>query len=272
MKRTVLLLYLISLFPIVGLCNEAEKTSLSNEKANTEVITFSVDDDEPTSIVFKEGVAYDFGFDWKDNNKNRRKLKPHWSGVGFSFINFENPGTAKTPSLDFSSSYSFNWNLASASVTVGKHWLLVSGLGIDWSRYHFKGNYGLEEVDGITQFVPAKEGDSYRDSKLLAYFFTVPLLLEYQTSRKGFYVNAGPVVYINCYSKSQIELRHTRGDGVDKIQLGKGMNILPVNLRLMTKIGMGKLGLAGYYSPFSLFGKNQGPELYPWGAGVFLDF
>lgn len=260
MKKTILLLCSIIFFSVVGLCNEKSEIDTS--------IQPYIDDDS-SLIVFRDGVAYDFGFSWKKQKESRLKkhLNPHWSGIGFSFINFTD---LDSPGLDFQSSYSINWNIMSASVTLDHHWLLLSGIGVDWSRYHFKGDYGLQEINNITQFVPAEEGLSYRDSKLLTYYFTIPLLMEYQ--HKSLFVNAGPVVYINCYSKSQIEVRHERSDGVDKVRLGKGLNILPFNLRFMAQIGIGDFGLIGYYSPFSLFSKDKGPELHPWGAGVKINF
>lgn len=221
------------------------------------------------SIVFRDGIAYDIGVTWGkySKKKDKKRLHPHWSGMSFTFSNL---GNITTPGLDFTSSYSISWNVASASVTIDRHWLIATGFGIDWSRYHFKGNYGLQEVDGVTRFVEAEPDDSYRDSKLLTYYFTIPLMLEYQLN--GFYFHAGPMVYINCYSKSQIELRHGRGNDVDKIRLGKGLNILPVNVRFMGRVGIGNFGLFGYYSPISLFGEGKGPELYPWGAGVCWNF
>ena len=262
MKKTFLLIALISLFPIISF-------SENNRQIDSSASQQIDDDDKSSSIVFREGVAYDFSFDWKKQKdpERKRRREPHWSGIGFSFANFTN---LDSPNLDFQSSYSINWNILSASTTVGNHWLLVSGVGIDWSRYHFKGDFGLQEVKNITKFVPAKKDISYRDSKLLAYHLTIPLLLEYQ--EKDFFVNAGPVVYFNCYSKSQVEERRDRGDGVDKIRLGKGLNILPVNVRLMAQIGIGDWGLFGYYSPFSMFAENKGPEIYPWGVGIMLGF
>jgi len=262
MKRTFLLICFISLFSIFVFAETNPHIALSADQQMD-------DDDENNSIVFKDGVAYDFSFDWKKTKKSERKrrLEPHWSGIGFSFANFTD---LDSPGLDFQSSYSINWNILSASVMLENHWLLVTGVGIDWSRYHFKGDFGLQEVNGITEFVPAENGISYRDSKLLAYHFTIPLLLEYQY--RDFFVNAGPVVYFNCYSKSQVEERRERGGGVDKIRLGKGLNILPVNVRLMAQIGIDDWGLFGYYSPISMFAKNKGPEIYPWGVGIMLGF
>ncbi|MDL2322428.1 hypothetical protein LJC52_00385 [Bacteroidales bacterium OttesenSCG-928-A17] len=262
MKKTILLLCLIFSFSGIAFCNGESNISTSGNR-NIDMLI----DDESSSIVFRDGVAYDFGFNWGKGNKSTRKrhLDPHWSGLGFSYINFTNQDT---PGLDFQSSYSINWNIGSASVTLAHNWLMFTGVGIDWSRYHFKGDYGLKEVEGITQFVPAEDGTSYRDSKLLAYYFTIPLMLEYQ--HKSFFVNAGPVVYVNCYSKSQIEV--LREGGKDKVKLGKGLNILPVNLRLMAHIGIGDFGLVGYYSPFALFSKDKGPDINPWGAGVKWNF
>ena len=263
MKKTLLLINLIVFNLTTGFASESKVFE------NDTILSFYEDEDPSSSIVFKDGVAYDLAFDWRNEYGSQRKkrIKAHWSGIGFSFANFEN---LDSPDLDLQASYSINWNIASLSTTIGNHWLVLTGVGIDWSRYHFKGDYGLENINGITQFVPAEEDQSYRDSKLLAYHVTIPFMLEYQV--KDFFINAGPVVYINCYSKSEMEIYYSYGRRDDHLKWQKKLNILPINMRLMGHIGISGFSIFGYYSPFSMFEKNKGPELYPWGAGLKINF
>jgi len=221
---------------------------------------------DPKSSIKVSGSDYNFIFSW-----NKKKFDPHWSGFGMSFINFDN---LKGADLKQSISYSFVLNLMEYYVPIDRyHWLFVTGMGIDWSRYHFKGNTGLTEKDGITFFEPSPEEVNYKSSKLLSYYITLPLLLEYQTKiskKRDFFVSGGLVGYIKCYSKSQVEYRTSEGKKQEN--KGRDLNILPVNARFMLQIGIDDISLFGYYSPFSLFKKDKGPEIYPVGVGLMLGF
>lgn len=158
------------------------------------------------------------------------------------------------------------------NVPLHYHWLFVTGLGFDWSRYHFKGNIGLrDDSDGISRFLPDSEGRSYRDSKLLVYYATVPLLLEYQKKfgrHKTFFINGGIEGLINLYSKSQVEARTP--EGIRKMPY-KDLNILPVNFQLVLRAGFDDFDIFGYYQPYSMFQTGKGPELRSFGIGIALN-
>ncbi len=232
---------------------------------NTETITGNNDDrtESKKSNIVYDGSSYSLIFSWK----KKKHMDPHWDGIGMAFIGLDGLQGAD---LIRSASYSFILNMMNYYVPLDRnHWILFTGLGIDWSRYHFEGDVGLTEINGITQFQPAPEGFHYNSSKLLTYYFTFPLMLEYQTriNGKNFFISGGAVGYVKCYSKSQVELNLGKKSQVDK---GRDLNILPVNARLMLQIGMGSVCFFGYYSPYSLFEKNKGPEVFPFGIGLRL--
>ena len=223
---------------------------------------------EKSSITY-DGSSYSIIFDWK----KKRSIRPHWTGIGMTFLNFDGLNDLRNPNvnLTMSTSYSFILNLSDYKIPLNHNFLLVSGLGLDFSRYHFKGNVGLTVVDGITKFVES-EDESYKSSKLIAYYVTIPLLLEYQTRihNRTFHIAGGIVGYLKYYSKSQIDA-NVNG-GVEARSLGRDLNILPINGRCMLQAGIGDVSLYAYYSPFSLFKNDKGPELKPVGIGIKLDF
>jgi hypothetical protein len=214
-----------------------------------------------------DGSPYNIMFAWKKKTKAKN---PHWNGMGIALANFDGMNNVNAD-LAISTSYSFIINPIDYCVPISSHWLLVSGMGLDFSRYHFKGNVGLTVVDGITKFVRSAD-ESYKSSKLITYYITVPLLLEYQTklSNRTFYISGGVVGYIKYYSKSQIDVK-VEG-GIEARNLGRDLNILPVNGRLMFQTGISDISFYAYYSPFSLFEKGKGPDLKPIGVGIVLDF
>lgn len=282
MKKLFLFLTLIALsitHPVKGITPEVKDTTFmyngkmisvtgTGNSINAEIYSLTIDGDtvpykkQPSrSNVFYDGASYNFLFSW---NK-RKHLEPHWDGLGFAFIGLNG---LDNPSLKMSKSYSVILNLMDYSIPIDRdHWIFYTGMGIDWSRYHFKGDYGLTEIDGITQFEPAPEGTHYNSSKLLTYYITIPFMLEYQkkVNKNTFFISGGAVGYVKCYSKSQVEYSLNG----NKIQENKGrdLNILPVNARLMLQAGFGPICFFGYYSPFSMFKKEKGPEVYPFGVG-----
>ena len=218
-----------------------------------------------TSSVTYNGSPYNFIFSWK----KKHQYEPHWTGFGMAFIGFSE---LEDVYLKSSKSYSFMLNLTSTYLPLYHNWLMVSGIGLDFSRYHFKGDVGLG-YDGLnTAFIPSADPDiHYRSSRLLTYYVTIPLLIEYQKSvakNKGFYLSGGIVGYVKYYSQSRVEHSITR----QRVKLGTDLNILPVNVRFMLQAGIQDVSIFAYYSPISLIENGKGPELKPMGIGLRLDF
>ncbi|MDR0507744.1 MAG: hypothetical protein LBH32_13145 [Dysgonamonadaceae bacterium] len=221
-------------------------------------------DEEKSNIIF-DGASYNFMFSWK-----KKPTKSHWTGPGFAFSNLDGLDKENV-NLSLSRSYSVNLNLMDYNVPLHYNWLFFTGLGFDWSRYHFKGNIGLrDDSEGITRFLPDREGMSYRDSKLLVYYATIPLILEYQKKfgkNRTFFINGGVEGLICLYSKSQTETNTL--NGIKKTSY-KYLNIFPVNFRMVLRTGFDDFSIFGYYQPCQMFQKGKGPELRSWGIGISL--
>jgi hypothetical protein len=238
------------------------------------------EEQEEKSSIFFDGASYHFIFQWektekpkaKSKKKSRRNISSHWTGVGFAFSKLENLEKIEpAPNLNLSRSYSVVLNLMDYNIPLSNHWVLASGLGFDWSRYHFKGNIGLQEVNGISQFIEDPQW-KYESNKLLIYYATIPLLLEYQTSigpNKHFFIYGGVEGLIKCYSKSQLDMKTL--DGIQKFN-HHDLNLLPLNARFTCRIGFDDFSVFGYYQPYSLFEKDKGPEIYTRGIGLMLNF
>jgi hypothetical protein len=219
------------------------------------------------STISMNGATVDFAFSWK--KKGPKASDSHWGGFGFMFSDLKG---LKDADLNQGRSYTFLLNLVECNIPLNRHWVAASGFGFDWTRYHFSGNVSLQDIDGVAQFVTDEEGRKYKDSKALFYYLKIPLLLEYQVrahNGKKIYINGGIEGTIKLYSKSKIEAR--TNEGIRKYDFG-GFNMFPVNARYILGFGYSGVGLIGYYQPISLFAKNKGPELYPFGAGIILNF
>ena len=236
------------------------ENSIESDLNETDEIE-SINEKKKSSVTY-DGSNYSLFFQWKKKASN-----PHWTGFGFSYSDFE--GLGSQANLSFSQSYTVTFNPIDVYTALGSHWLLVGGVGVDWSRYHFKGNVGLgEDDDGITKFLQAPADMKYNSSKLLVYYFTFPLLLEYQLN--NFFISGGAVAYLKCYSKSQIE--YIANGKKRQEDLGRDLNILPVHARFMLQVGFDNISIFAYYSPFSMFKDGKGPDVKPIGAGVKFGF
>jgi hypothetical protein len=221
------------------------------------------DDRDFQSLISLNGSSYDFIFNWK-----KKPTKPHWKGIGFAFSNLENLQGAD---LDPNRSYSVILNLMDYTVPLNYHFLFVTGLGFDWSRYHFRNNTGLLYDDGTAVFSKDPEGRKYNSSKLLVYYATVPLLLEYQTNagrRSHFFISGGVEGLVKCYSKSQLDIRQTSG-GIEKIHY-RNPNIPPLSARLLLRTGFDHFSFFGYYQLLSMFENGKGPDVRAFGIGLML--
>lgn len=230
----------------------------------TEIEKRVVEKKEPEgSNVMYDGSSYNFIFSWK--KKNKRSLDPHWTGIGMGFMNYDSDDIPYG-SLKMSTSHNFTLNLIDYHKQLSNNWLIVSGIGTEWSRYHFDENAALTKRDGITYFEPAPDGVDYKSTKLLSYYITIPLLLEYQTS--NFHISGGPVAMFKYYSKSQIKYYEDNRKVV--LDRGKDLNMRTVDLRLRLQIGFNDIAIYGYYAPFSMFEKNKGPELRTYTIGLMI--
>jgi hypothetical protein len=242
----------------------AQEEVITEEVLIEEEIIVPEEEIEQSSIIF-DGSPYNFIFSWK----KKKAQESHWTGLGFAFSDLKG---LKDADLNLSRSYSVVLNIGDYIVPIDHHWLFATGLGFDWSRYHFRGNSSLQIQDGSTQFVPDRENREYRDSKLLVYYATIPLLLEYQTKsgkKNDFFIYGGIEGLIKCYDKSQAEIRTP--DGLKKAEY-KDLNIPPLNFRFTIRAGFDDFSIFGYYQPYSMFEKGKGPDVNPIGLGVMLNF
>lgn len=228
--------------------------------------------EEDSYIIDGDNNKVTFFWDVAKKDKNKKKLKAHWSGFAMGFINYDDKDIPHG-GLNSSASFNFSFNFLSMSKRLGQSdFLLYTGLGTEWAKYKFKDNAALTEVDGVTQFVPAPEGVGYVSSKMTIYHISVPLMLEYQVS--SFHISAGAMALFKWHSKSQTryyenvdghEIRHKETQGRD-------LNIRPVNLRLKAQVGVKSLALFATYDPISMFKGDKGPKLHSYAIGGMLCF
>lgn len=251
---------------IVVATEVTEVTAVEEVNGVTDDVT--AEKSESKSFVLLDGsLSTDFAHFW-DKKYRKKEQKAHWSGFGFAFSNLE--GLQPDVDLKLTRSYSFILNLKTYVVPVHPHWLLFTGFGLDFSRYHFKGNVGLKPIGNKAEFVADKDVSAYKYSKFVAYYVTIPVMLEYQTrlGSKTFFINGGVEGMLKYTSKAETKI----GGGITETYTGSDLNVLPLNYRFSGRIGIGDLALFGYYQLHSPFEGGKGPDVQPYGIGLLLGF
>ena len=199
-----------------------------------------------------------------------RDFSAHWAGCGMGFNSFDGDDV----SLRKGKSLEYNLNFMEFSFPFSRYnWALVTGAGLRWNRYRIDENAHFQEVDGVTQLVPAPEGVVYKKSKLNMTSLTIPVLLEWQTPKKRhkprFFVSGGVVGVIKTTSSSKVVYDDERGK-TRKQKMDGGMNLRPVTMDLLFQAGVGCIGAYFKYSPIEMFESKKGPALHPVSFGLQL--
>lgn len=199
-----------------------------------------------------------------------KDFSAHWAGFGMGFNSFEGDDI----SLRKGKSLEYNFNFMEFSLPFSRYnWAVVTGAGIRWNRYRIDENACFQEVDGITQLVPAPEDVIYKKSKLNITSLTIPVLLEWQTKKKkhrpSFFISGGVVGVIKTTSSSKVVYDDERGKS-RKQKVDGGMNLRPVTMDVLLQAGVGCVGVYFKYSPIEMFESNKGPALNPISFGLQL--
>jgi len=236
------------------------------------------DDETKIDIMGDDDFEYEF-----KHKKRKNRFNGHWSAIELGLNNFMNPDMTYTTkpgneylNLNTGKSINFNFNLMQKSFRlIGNNVGLVTGLGFQYNDYKFDGQNSINVVGGQI----ASDSTFYFDpeievtmSKMSTWYFTVPLILEFQahTRSNTIYLGAGVIGGIKMASWTKVKYVK---DGDDEKQKTKGdYNINPFRYEFTARVGINNFGLYANYSPVSFFEKDRGPELNPFSVGVTLNF
>lgn len=215
-----------------------------------------------------------------DKNKNRNKFKPHWAGFEIGINNYVNNDFSMVLApensfmdLNTSRSWNFNLNFMEYGIGLGTDKVgLVTGLGVEWSNYHFDdGNVISENEEGfIVEKTLMDENASVQRSKLQTTYLTAPLLMEFQIplGKKRMFISGGVIGGVKLGSKTKMVYTVNGDKQKDKVKDDFNMSVLRYGFT--ARIGYRNLKLYANYYPTALFEKGKGPELYPFSLGLTL--
>lgn len=229
------------------------------------------------------GISQDDDFEfreWWDEDidyNDTLHQRTHWAGVDLAVTGYLTPNDKfgmkaedELWTLDYSRSIGWNLNLVETRFPLAGPYLgLVTGLGFDWDRYAFEKNVSIGADPDNTWAI--EDGQDYDVNKLKTTFLRVPLLFELNTHkapRESFHLAAGVIGAWRIHTKFHQEYSYN-DTRVTRETVSK-FNVHPFRYSLTTRFGYGRYNLFVEYSPMPLFERGEGPELYPFSAGITI--
>lgn len=221
--------------------------------------------------------------------KDSSRFRGHWSGIEVGLNGFMSSGFMLKPPAGYSyfdlnilRSWNITINFAQYSIPLIKNnFGLVTGLGLQLNSYFFKGNNSIQvnPTTGVIEEWHTEQEYNVKKSKFTTTYLTLPLLLEchIRSRTKGsfLYFTGGVVGGWNILSALKVKYEV---DGNSQKLIKRGGDLKINNFRAGTTFQIGskdKNGSSGFYATYyftPLFEKDLGPKLYPFEAGIRIDF
>ncbi|HYW96957.1 MAG TPA: hypothetical protein VE870_15280 [Bacteroidales bacterium] len=238
-----------------------------------------------TVIESEDGTKINMDQDEENNQDNggekpagHKKFKGHWAGFQVGLNNYVDQDFSMSRSgedaymdLNTGRSWNFNINFMEYSLGLGTDKLgLVTGLGMEWSNYHFDNNNNIVKDDEGVITVLDYPDVSVNKSKLQTTYLTAPLLLEGQipAGKKRIHISAGVIGGLKLGSNTKVVYRANGNKQKDKTR--DDFNLSPLRYGLALRVGYKGLNVYANYYLTPLFETGKGPELYPFAIGLTL--
>lgn len=277
MKKLTIIL--TALFLATGVFAQEKKDTTTINLGKKTIIIINENEDNvkimngDTTIVINEDSLE------SDEHHHSKKFNGHWAGIDLGlngYVNSDNSLSLK-PSQDFlnlnqAKSWNFSLNFAEFNIGLYKKYIgITSGLGLQFNNYRFDSNVKLVgDSSYLTSYIDTIK---YNKNKLVVSYLTLPLLLDFQIPlghHDRLYITAGVVgaLRIGTHTKQVFDINGNE----NKEKQREDFHLSPFQYSATARIGFNNLGLFANYSLSALFKDGEGPELYPWSAGLSFSF
>ncbi len=222
------------------------------------------------------GMTSYMAFAQSDDVKPR--YEAHWSGfdIGVNILTNADMSTEFSDNRYWENnivqSISAHFNFLEYKLPIYKQYLgLATGLGWHVNSYGFKDDYVLFHNDSVVG-AAIDQNQQYKQNYLTAHYFSVPLLLEFASKRRGeknFYLSAGVVGSVRIGSRTTRKGTYENGDKFNNVTRSR-YNLNPIALDATVRMGYNNWGLFATYGLTSLFKENKTVGVYPLRFGLSL--
>jgi hypothetical protein len=176
-------------------------------------------------------------------------------------------------SLNQSKSWAFNLNFAEVNIGLVKKYVgITTGLGWQVNNYRFNNNNRLVgDSASLTYFT---DTINLKKNKLVASYLTLPLILEFQLpvnhKEDWIHLSFGVVggLRLGSHTKQVFELNGSEYKEKNR----DDFHLSNFQYGLTGRLGYNDMSVFVNYSLSSLLKSGEGPELYPWSAGISFSF
>lgn len=227
--------------------------------------------------------------DTSDKKEEKKKDFTHWGGIdlGVSMLTTVD-NKLKLPEgqemnnfleLNYGKSLYFSLNLFEKNIRLYKNYVnIVTGLGCEWNSYNFKKNITLDpKADYIStsNTMVAPDSIKFSKNKLKVAYAKIPLLLELNTNSenpdKSFHIAGGIEFAYKLGSKTK-QVYEMNGYEFTVKQRAE-YHLADIKYCSTVRVGYGDyITLFANYGLSQLFQKDKGPEVFPFTAGISINF
>ncbi len=237
---------------------------------------FDKKNDIATKNMEEKDVSKERTLTFPIKSKNNKSFKGHWSAFEVGLNNYLTADNSISPDeqymeINTGKSWNFNLNFAQVSLPVYRDRVgFVSGLGIEWSNYHFSNSNTIEKDVANRKIIPKDLSNmALKKNRLQTTYLTAPILLEVQLGRKDskkVALSGGVIAGLKLSSHT----KYKTGDNKEKDKDDFYLNSFRYGYT--ARIHYDNIGLYFNYYNTPLFMNSKGPELYPFAAGMIFSF
>ncbi len=254
---------------------QEKKDTTTFKIGNSTIIIISDKDDV---IKIKNGDTISIN----DSTKcKRKKFNGSWAGIDIGlngFLNSNNSFSLNSSdqflNLNQAKSWTFSLNFAEFNIgLVKKHIGLVTGAGLQFNNYRFDKNISLiGDSSKLTYYTDTVL--KFQKNKMVVTYLTIPLLLEFQLPVNNHHdivhLSGGIIggLRIGTHTKQVFDINGNS----NKEKQREDFHLSPITYALTGRIGYNGISVFANYSLSSLLKSNEGPEVYPWSAGLSFSF
>jgi hypothetical protein len=252
---------------------DSKKSELKEENQNDDTIVEVPEVPDAPAVPDEED---------SDKGDKKSKFKGHWAGFSFGPNNYVDKDnslvrTSDNEFLDLNTgkSWNLNFNFTQYSFPVIKDRAgLVTGMGIEWSNYHFANNNTIIKGGNPGKIVADTLNFDLIKNRFQTTYLTVPLMAEIQLFGKErkdrLYLSAGIIAGIKLFSNTKI--KYYEGNSKQKSKIKGDYYLNPLRYGLTAHVGYKMLELYANYYITPLFIEKRGSELHPVAAGLVMSF
>jgi len=200
----------------------------------------------------------------------------HWSSINFGLGGFgsEMFSTSVGSGQDYIDvdplrSFAFHWNISDIALplTSSKNLGIVTGVGVSWDYYALS-NKSISLRKGDTALVYFVDSVEFKRNKLRTCNLVVPLMFEiHPTKSSDLYVMLGVEGNLRLGAKNK---QVTEEGKKNKYKSDFYMN--PITCNFVVRAGYEDFGVFFSTACTPMFKDGKGPNIYPFSAGVSMNF